>query len=140
MEALMSYAHITEELHRPAKGELFILKYLLEKEAPVFPSELSDALGSSNARISKALGQLEKKGQISREIDVSNRRFILVSITDAGRDHIETMMRRMRRHMVEVFTEMGEQDAESFVRLVKDFLEIMERTMPKDIMNKNRPP
>jgi DNA-binding MarR family transcriptional regulator len=140
LEDLLNTAHSMEELSRPAKGELFILRYLSDKKSPVSPSEISDALGSSNARISKALGTLEKKGQIRREINLSNRRFILVSITDDGRNRVETTMRLMRSHLSEVLAEMGERDAESFVCLLKKFFEIMARTMPTDIMVENRPP
>ena len=139
MEALRSYDNLMDDLKRPSKGELFILGYLLNKNAPAPPSELSEALKSSNARISNALSTLEKKGQIHREIDTSNRRFILVSLTEVGRERIETMLHQMRAHMLEVLTEMGKDDAEEFVRLLKKFFEIMKRNMPGKSENKNCP-
>jgi DNA-binding MarR family transcriptional regulator len=128
---LMSRGKVIEELNCFARGELFVLKYLYAKAAPASPSELSEALNSSTSRISAALGTLEKKGQIHREIDPSNRRFILVTLTDDGRKRISTVAERMRKHLFQVLTEMGEDDAREFLRLATRFFEIAERTMSK---------
>jgi len=91
---------------------------------------LSEALNSSTARISAALRTLEKKGQIHREIDTTNRRFILVTITEEGRERIRANMQRMQNHLIQVLTVMGEKDASEFVRLSTRFFEIAQRTMP----------
>jgi len=128
LEEMMSgRGNAMEQMSRSGKGELFILKYLNDKDTAVLPSEISDAMHISNARISAALGSLEKKGQIHREIDLTNRRNILVTITQEGRERILLNMKKMREHMVCVLTEMGEDDANEFVRLIKRFFEIASR-------------
>ena len=139
-EELMPHGKFIEEFNRSGKGELFILKYLFEKNAPVTPSELSEALQSSTARISAVLGKLEKKKQIVREIDTSNRRNILVTITSAGRERSQTFMQQMRNNLISVLTEMGEQDASEFVRLATRFFEITQRMLPDIIEYENFPP
>lgn len=126
---LMSRGKVMDEFNRSGKGEIFILRYLYTKESPASPSELSEALNSSTARISAALRTLEKKGQIHREIDTTNRRFILVTITEEGRERIRANMQRMQNHLIQVFTVMGEKDAREFVRLSTRFFEIAQRTM-----------
>jgi len=127
---LMSRGKVMDEFNRSGKGEIFILRYLYTKESPASPSELSEALNSSTARISAALRTLEKKGQIHREIDTTNRRFILVTITEEGRERIRANMQRMQNHLIQVLTVMGEKDAREFVRLSTRFFEIAQRTMP----------
>lgn len=127
---LMSRGKVMDEFNRSGKGEIFILRYLYTKESPASPSELSEALNSSTARISAALRTLEKKGQIHREIDTTNRRFILVTITEEGRERIRVNMQRMQNHLIQVLTVMGEKDAREFVRLSTRFFEIVQRTMP----------
>ena len=128
-EGLMSGGrkNMIEQVGRGGRGELFILKYLYDKTAAVTPSEISDAMRTSTARISAALNSLEKKGQIHREIDITNRRNILVTITEAGRVRSRSDFQRMRAYMVNVLTEMGEQDAAEFIRLLKRFSEITSR-------------
>ena len=123
-EMMSGRGNAMEQMGRSGKGELFILKFLYDKDMAVLPSEISEAMHSSNARISAALGSLEKKGQIHREIDTTNRRNILVTITDEGRERIRLNMKQMREQMVSILTEMGEHDAAEFFRLIKHFFEI----------------
>ena len=119
--------NMMEQMGRSGKGELFILRYLYRKDTAVTPSEISEAMHTSTARISAALGSLEKKRQIHREIDVTNRRNILVTITDEGRVRSCSDIQQMRERMISVFTEMGEQDSAELVRLMRRFFEISNR-------------
>ena len=118
-----------EDMNRAHKGELFVLHFLSIRDTTVLPSELSEALHSSTARISALLGSLEKKGQIERDIDRSNRRNILVTITDAGRARVSDEMRRIEENMARVFTEMGEADTMEFLRLARLFFGLMQKHM-----------
>ena len=115
---------LMDQIERSNRGELFILKFLYDKSTAVIPSEISGTMNTSTARISAALNSLEKKGQIHREIDPNNRRNILVTITEAGRERSYADTQQARKFMVDVLTKMGEQDALEFVRLTKRFYEI----------------
>jgi len=122
-----SRKNMMENFNRANKGELFVLQILASRETEVLPSELSIALNSSTARISALLGALEKKGQIEREIDKSNRRNILVTITEAGRERVEAELTEMRGRMAQIFAEMGEADTVEFIRLAKLFSELSQK-------------
>ncbi|WP_461247577.1 MarR family winged helix-turn-helix transcriptional regulator [Treponema sp. R6D11] len=111
-------------MERGSKGELFILKILSKKNIPLLPSEISETMCISPARISTALGALEKKKQIHRELDTNNRRNILVTITDLGRERLREHSKKMRKHMMNILNNMGEKDALEYVRLTKRFSEI----------------
>ena len=119
-------------INRANKGELFVLHFLTTHKNKVFPSELSTALHATTGRISALLGNLEKKGQIEREIDKNNRRNILVSITDAGREREEMEMNGLKESLFRIFTEMGETDTEDFMRLIKRFFELAQKHMPEE--------
>ena len=108
-----------ENINRVNKGELFVLHFLSAHGDKVIPSELSAALNASTGRISALLGTLEKKGHIERDIDKSNRRNILVTITDAGRNHVKAEMSKIKDCMTQVFIGMGESDTAEFIRLTK---------------------
>jgi len=116
-----------ENMNRANKGELFVLHFLSKQDTAVTPSDLSVALQSSSARISTLLGSLEKKGQIERDIDKSNRRNILVTVTDAGRERAEMEMRDLAEALGRVFIEMGEVDAMEYLRLKKRFFGLMQK-------------
>lgn len=122
--------NMLENMNRANRGELFVLHFLSAHNAEVLPSELSSALRSSTARISALLGALEKKGQIERNIDKSNRRNILVTITGPGRERVKTEMAMMKEGMARTFDEMGKTDTIEFIKLLKRFFEISQRHMP----------
>lgn len=122
--------NMLEDMNRVNKGELFVLHFLALRDTAVLPSELSAALQASTARISALLGALEKKGQIQRDIDKSNRRNILVTITEAGRIRAETEMKEMQRRITRIFMDMGEEDTAEFIRLIKRFSELAQKHMP----------
>ncbi|MDR1641980.1 MAG: MarR family winged helix-turn-helix transcriptional regulator [Clostridiales bacterium] len=127
LSALMTRGKLLDEFSRSGKGEMFLLKYLFEKGGVAMPSEMRDALRSSSARISAALGSLEKKGFIKREIDLANRRNIIVTLTEKGREKTLCIMREMKAHLRGVLLELGEEDAVEMVRLSKRFLDIAQR-------------
>jgi DNA-binding MarR family transcriptional regulator len=118
-----------EKMNRTNKGELFVLRYLTMRNDAALPSELSAALHSSTGRISALLGTLETKGQIERNINKRNRRNILVTVTEAGRERVKTEMAKMRNSMTLILAEMGESDTLEFLRLSKRFFEIAQKYM-----------
>jgi DNA-binding MarR family transcriptional regulator len=138
LQALISFNEImtasqldVERLNRVNKGELFVLRLLAKRDDTALPSELSTALNSSTGRISALLGTLEKKGQIERNIDKSNRRNILVNITETGRERIEAELAKIRNNLTQIFTEMGESDTLEFIRLAECFFSISQKYMTK---------
>ena len=123
LEDIMSSSRVNmiEHMSRNGKGELFILKYLYDKDKNginVTPSEISNVMHVSTTRISAVLGVLEKRGQIKRETDTSNRRYTLVTITEEGRKRTVSEMQEIQGQMVKVFTKMGEQESIEFIRLL----------------------
>lgn len=110
-----------EKINQFSKGEKFIMNYLLSRNAPVLPSELSAAAGNSSARIAATLGSLERKGMIIREMDTTDRRKILVSMTEVGRQKITHAKKDMHDMIEAVFREMGEEDTVAFIKALRCF-------------------
>ena len=121
--------NMIEDFGRANKGEHFVLQFLAMRNQESLPSELSAALKASSPRISALLGTLEKKGYISRRTDRSNRRNVLVNITDEGRRHIQSKTREMDDILTHVFLDMGEEDTKEFIRLNKCFFKALQKQM-----------
>lgn len=141
LKAIEAFQHImsgrqldmVENINRCNKGEMFVLQFLaMHSETPVLPSELSAALQASMARISALLGALEKKGQIVREIDRTNRRNILVTITEEGITRVQAEMAELHEQMAGIFVDMGETDTADFIRLTRRFIELGQKHMKVD--------
>jgi len=115
---------ILDRFNRFAKGEIFILNFLCQCDRTALPSEISAGLGSSTARIATALGALEKKGLITREMDKNDRRKIIVSITESGKEVAKGEREQLVEREARIFEAMGEKDAKEFTRLTKRYLDL----------------
>jgi len=131
-EIMSKKREVMECVNRANKGELSMLHYLSLTNTPSLPSELSTELNSSAARVSAMLGSLEKKGLIKRDIDKSNRRNILVTITDDGHKIAKTEITEIEQALAHVFIKMGETDTADYLKLFGKFLLILH-----DYMNEN---
>jgi len=106
-------------------GEAFVLHFVREKDYDVIPSNISDAMEISSARVAAALNSLENKGMITREIDTKDRRRIIVKITPKGAEHAEEQQKAIIRHIRSILTVLGEYDAKEFVRIMKRVAEAL---------------
>jgi len=100
------------------RGENFVLTYIAQKGGGVLPGEISNEMAISTARIAAALNSLESKGLITREIDKNDRRRILVDLTPEGKDLAEKRKQMVISSAEDMLRWLGEEDAESFVRIL----------------------
>ena len=106
---------INESMH----GEVFMLHKIATSEVRIIPSELSNAMGISGARIATTLNGLESKGYITRQIDPSDRRRILVALTDKGKEKNEEYQCALNEITEKMLRLLGENDAKEYVRITK---------------------
>lgn len=107
------------------RGEAFVLQYIIHREGAVLPSEISNFMGISTARMAAALNSLERKGFITRRIDPSDRRQILVDLTDQGKAFANDKQQHMLGHTIQMLERLGEKDATEFVRILDRVTDIM---------------
>jgi len=124
MQALHKFRpqkHLNEAMH----GEAFVLRYITVKNSDVLPSEISGEMGVSSARVAAALNSLEGKGLITRQIDLNDRRKILVRITPEGRALAEEQEGAVVEGTAKMLALLGEQDAKEHIRIMGRLAEIM---------------
>ena len=109
----------TESTRRLSSGEQGILNYLNFVRDGVMAGELSREIGITTGRTAIALKKLESKGLVRRQISEEDRRCVQVCITPAGKDAAEDLRTKVLDATVYVLTELGEQDAQEYVRIVK---------------------
>ncbi len=108
-----------EDISEAMRGEMFVLRFIFMCGAPVRPSEISAAIKRSTARVAATLNALERKGLVTREIDPSDRRQILVTLTNAGKEEMERRRCEMLRMAAGMLERLGERDARELVRLIR---------------------
>ena len=113
--------HINEAMH----GEAFVLRFIMAQNGDVLPSEICGEMGVSSARVAAALNSLEGKGLIARQMDLSDRRKILVSITREGRALARSQEQAVVEGTAKMLALLGEQDAKEHVRIMGKLAEIL---------------
>lgn len=106
-----------KKIDRFDSGETFLLMRLSEMGNAI-PSELASQNKTSAAHIAKMLRRLEEKGEIVREIDKTDRRRIIVTITEKGQTRIEEATSYIINNLTALLEQLGEEDARNFVRIV----------------------
>jgi len=107
------------------RGEGFVLQYIIRRGGNVLPSEISGFMDISTARMAAALNSLERKGLITRRIDPSDRRQILVDLTDKGKEFAGEKQQHMLQHTTQMLMRLGEHDAAELVRIMERVTDIM---------------
>lgn len=99
-------------------GETLVLQYLSSADGDVIPSKIAKKLGLSRARMSHILDALETKGYVMRRTDPSDRRRVLVSITESGRDYAAKKNAESVALLSNQLSSLGEHDAQELVRIL----------------------
>lgn len=109
------------------RGEIHVLIMLMKSGESLSPGFISREAGVSTARVAALLNSLEKKGMIVRTPSPEDRRMLSVSLTDHGREYVESKREKLISHRIRVLKAMGEEDAERFISLLGKLTEAERR-------------
>ncbi len=107
-----------------SQGEIAILVYLNLVCDGITSGDISKFLKITTGRVATALNSLEKKQWIERRSDESDKRKVLVYITDAGREVATEKHEAAMAEVVKVLRALGDDDAAELVRIVKRIIAI----------------
>ena len=118
---------ITESI----RGEMAVLSLLGVENRQIAAGEISRMLNMTTSRIAAVLGSLEKKEFITRQTDEEDKRRVLVGLTDKGSHFHTEKKEEAYRHMQNLLSRLGEEDAREYVRLMKRIFEILPELAPQ---------
>lgn len=119
----MAFRKMPVEHSKHSSGEQGILLYLHNVRDGVLSGELSRDLGITTGRTAIALKDLEKKGLVSRSVSQTDRRCVVVHITEQGRNAALEFRRHALNALANTLACLGEEDARTYVRLIKKILD-----------------
>ena len=90
-------------------------------------TELGNAVSVSNQQITHIVNDLVRKNLLQREGDSSNRRVVLVRLTEEGVDRMERYIDAIAQAFFEEVTAMNKEDALGLQKAVGDLCDILER-------------
>ena len=90
-------------------------------------TELGSAVSVSNQQITHIVDELVRKGLLQREGDSSNRRVVLVRLTQEGIDRMERYIDAISDAFFEELTAMQEEDAMGLQKAIDSLCDILEK-------------
>ena len=102
-----------------AKGELFVLNYLMVHQDPVHPKELSQQMMVSTARVAALLNRMEEEGLI---VSRDNRQTIITP-TQFGIQFVQEHRTGLVDAMAKALELLGPEDAQNYLRIQKKILQ-----------------
>lgn len=113
---------------------MFVLDFLLKHDGQALPGKMGEAMCVSSARTAAVLNALERKGDILRLPDEADHRRVRVVLTEEGRKRIQRVHEDAHQSVKAILTELGDQDAAEFLRLLKRLVTVAQAqkgTAPK---------
>ncbi|MDO5416738.1 MAG: MarR family transcriptional regulator [Lachnospiraceae bacterium] len=113
-----------EHVKQVFRGEIQVIRYLMEFCDHASPGELSEYSEVSTARMASTLKSLEKKGFVRRSADPEDGRKIIVRLTPMGEAYGMERRQEVLRDLTELLMELGEKDAAEYTRIcrkIRDF-------------------
>ncbi|MEE0449585.1 MAG: winged helix DNA-binding protein [Collinsella sp.] len=112
-------------------GEMAVMRALMLAGGSLTPSKLADRAWVSSARIANILRALEAKGWIVREHSTTDRRRVHVTVTDKGRQGVETKRRELEDRTAAFLEQLGEADTQEMVRLLRRANQIIDHNQER---------
>ncbi len=102
-----------------SQGESGVLLYLLNVNSNVSQSELSEKLGVTMPRIVAVINTLQKKELIEKNVDSTDKRKSIISITKKGKNNIIKKKKDAIKFIENVIKELDEQEIEQYIAISK---------------------
>ena len=81
-------------------------------------TSVREYLAVTKASVSQMLASLEKRGLLVRQIDPTNRRNLIVTLTSEGIERLRQKEFQVERRLRELLAELGKTDALQFITLI----------------------
>lgn len=121
-------------LDESLQGEIITLLFINDKKDYVLPGEISTEMKISSARVATILNNLENKDFILRQIDETDRRRILVSLTKKGKEQAQKHKEKVINDIAKMLKLLGEEDAKELIRITSKIVDLFSE-IDNDIKN-----
>ncbi len=98
----------------PATG--LVLSILADSETPVSPNHIADRLIISRASVTSLLDSLEKRGYVIRQQHPSDRRMLLIELTNSGRQVANQFRPIVHQHQKVWLNALNEKEQEQLIQ------------------------
>lgn len=90
-------------------------------------ADIQGHLFVTKGAISQMLGALEKKGYLNREIDKSNRRKLIITLTPSGKELLGKVEHKLDLLLSEIIALIGKDDAMQLISIINRISDVAEK-------------
>ena len=103
-----------------SQGKFIVLiKLLLQPEGTSTPSELASHCAVTRATITGLLDGLERDGFVERAQHSTDRRALIIRLTQKGRDFLEEILPDHYRRIADLMSHLSENERKTLIRLME---------------------
>ena len=102
-----------------------VAKNTKESYNPMALTEVREYLSVSKAAVSQMINSLEKRGYLTREVDVNNRRNIIVVLTEVGQEVYQKKNQEFFDRFEKVIQGIGETNISHFIAMINKMADAM---------------
>lgn len=122
LRAGLMHIPANKNMNEFAKGELYVLNYLNKHDGTAYPKDISREMYVSTARIAAILGQMERKGWVTRISDKEDTRQVIVTLTQSGYDYLVSKEQEIIASVINMLKDIGENDARELLRIQRKMM------------------
>ena len=106
-----------------------ILRYVDSSTSEVLAGDIAEFMGVSTPRVAAVLNRMEQKGFIARRPSASDRRKVVVCITDGGKAELKKVDDHMLRFAEYLYDAVGDDDLNEFLRISERISQALQRRL-----------
>lgn len=107
-----------KKMQKVSQGEMAMLGFLMYEKSETNPKELSKRFNLSTARVANTLNSLERKEYIKRVHDSSDRRKVMVYITEKGKEVFTEAEKEALNEFSKLLSYLGENDSLCLLEII----------------------
>jgi DNA-binding MarR family transcriptional regulator len=128
MEALFmklkNEAQYTNDMDNLADGQIFVLLNLYRKGV-CNATDIANMIGITSGAVTGMTDKLVSMGLITRERSDTDRRVVLFTITDKGKETIQRIRDRRFKRLTEIFRQISNDEIESTIGVFNKITELL---------------
>ncbi|MFZ2975835.1 MAG: MarR family transcriptional regulator [Candidatus Moraniibacteriota bacterium] len=113
-----SHENELDEAERLSMAQLETLKFIGERKNPLM-KDVADHLFIAPPSLTPLIDGLETRKLVKRGPAKNDRRAILISLTDEGKDVLEETMKKKMKRMGDVFKKLTKEEQKSLIRILE---------------------
>ncbi|MFI5984488.1 MarR family winged helix-turn-helix transcriptional regulator [Streptomyces sp. NPDC051555] len=117
------YQALTDNLGEAVDEVTYPVLSGLARTGPCSAADLAVAVGLDRSGVSRRASRLEAAGLVRREPDPSDRRAVLLALTEEGERTVETMRRRLADRIGATLSSWPQDEARAFARHLRRFVD-----------------